>query len=170
MLMRARMWCVFVFVFPLHAQIKDIYTITELLHYLDPAVAPERTLIIFDLDNTVIASEVECGDLLDSPQWLSAMIRQKMEISHLSKMQALEFTLPLHFLLAPYSRMLPVERFTAPIIGLLQETGYKVIALTARSPQYLKTYTSRGLNRIGIDFSKAQIGTGDHILHERFQY
>jgi|GEM_PF-2224165 len=170
MLMRARMWCVFVFVFPLHAQIKDIYTITELLHYLDPAVAPERTLIIFDLDNTVIASEVEAGDMLDSPQWLSAMIRQKMEISHLTKMRALEFTLPLHFLLAPYSRFVPVEQSTVSLICLLQEAGYRIIALTARSPQYLQLYTRQGLCNIGIDFSKACIGTGNYVLHERFQY
>jgi len=93
-----------------------------------------------------------------------------MALSSLTKKQALEFTLPLHFLLAPYVMMSPVEECVVGLIRVLQHAGYKVIALTARSPQHLKTYTCRGLKKIGIDFSKGQIGAEDYIFHERLQY
>jgi hypothetical protein len=163
-------YVLFSMVFPLCADIQSSYAIADVLKYLDPAIKAEKTLIIFDLDNTVVSSSVEPGDLLDSPEWLSTMIRRKMEISHISKKQALEFTLPLHFLLAPYVNMSPVEDCVVGLIDVLQKAGYKVIGLTARLPQHLKISTCQRLDKIGIDFSKGQIGTGDHIFNERLQY
>jgi len=171
MLLISGLFCVlFSMVFPLRADIQSSYAIADVLKYLDPAIKPEKTLIIFDIDNTVISSSVEPGDLLDSPQWLSSMIHRKMEISHLTKKRALEFTLPLHFMLAPYSVMSPVEESVVGLIAVLQQAGYKVIALTARSPYYVKAYTCQGLNKIGIDFSKGRIGNGDYIFNDRVQY
>ncbi len=153
------------------AHMQESYSIVDILKYLNPATHPERMLIVLDLDNMVLINNVEPDDQLGSPQWLGAMIREKMKVSGLTKLQALEYTLPIHFKLVPYVTLTPVEgEITVSFIRLLQQAGYKVIALTARSPEHCKKETLDQLHQMGIDFCKSRIGDRGHIFSDRFEY
>lgn len=170
--MNIRFLCSWVlFVTCAYAAFEDSFSITDIVHHLDPTISAEKTLVVLDLDNMVIASEVAPGDQLGSPQWLGAMIRKKMQLSGVTKLQALEYTLPIHFRLVDYVTLTPVEgERTVRFIRLLQDAGYRVIALTARSPEYCKKETIEQLRRWGIDFNRSKIGSHNYIFDDRFQY
>lgn len=170
--MNIRFLCfLLLFVTCAYAVFEDSFSITDIVHHLDPTISAERTLIVLDLDNMVILSNVEPEDQLGSPQWLGAMIRKKMQRSGVTKLQALEYTLPIHFRLVDHVTLTPVEgEKTVRLIRLLQDAGYRVIALTARSPEYCKKATIEQLNGLGIDFNRSKLGDHNYIFDDRFQY
>lgn len=144
----------------------ESYSITDILDHIDTGINPEDHLIIFDIDNTI----VESIDQLASTQWLDAMIKVKMTQEALSEPEVLECILPLNFLLIKHSMLQAIERSTVTLIKQLQDCRYKVIALTARSPEPLKECTIEHLNKLDIDFSRASIYPHEIIFNPKTHY
>lgn len=150
----------------IQAQITESYIITDVLKHLDPTIAPEETLIIFDIDNTI----AETTNELASPQWFSSMIRLKMKQDNLTKLEAVKQLLPLYYLVMQQATLQPIEKTIVPLIQQLQEQGYKIIGLTARGAGPLKKCTYKQLQNIDINFTRSNIHSTDIIFSDDLQY
>jgi hypothetical protein len=144
----------------------ESYTITDVLKHIDPNTNPKDHLIVFDIDNTL----VESIDQLASTQWFDTMVKMTMERDGISKLEALEKTLPLNFVLIKHSIIRPIEPTTVSVIKELQENAYNVIALTARSPEPLKECTIEHLSRVDINFSRTSIYPNEIVFNPRMHY
>lgn len=149
----------------LGAKIVDSYAITDIIKYLDPTIAPKDTLIVYDLDNTLIESVNEMG----SPQQFSALLRKRMALYGITKEEAIEQTLPLYTLIAQYTPIRPIEDTTVNLINLLQDAGYKSVVLTARTGNNLAATTCKQLSDLHIDFTKSAV-TKKSIKDPSFVY
>lgn len=148
-----------------HTSIVQSYAITDLHNYLNPALKPEDILIVFDIDNTI----AESTNQLASAQWFTAMHKIKEQCG-MTKIEAIKATLPLYSLLVEHCPLQPVEPTTVALIKELQDSGYKVMSLTVRSPEELKTCTVNQLAQIGIDFTRNAIYPKDIIFNHSVQY
>ncbi len=145
----------------------ESYCITDILKHIDTDINPEDHLIVFDIDNTI----VESVDQLASTQWFEAMIQFKMEQESLTEREALERTLPLNSLLIQHSVIQPVQlATTVELIKKLQDNRHKVIALTARSSEPLKSCTIEHLKTVDIDFTRTSIYPQDIVFSLRTHY
>jgi hypothetical protein len=141
------------------------YAITDVRKYLNPALKPADILIVFDIDNTI----AESANQLASAQWFTAMHKIK-ELCGMTKIEAIKATLPLYSLLVEHCPLQPVESTTVALIKELQNTGYKVMSLTVRSPEELKTCTVNQLAQIDIDFTRNPIYPKNIIFNNNVQY
>ena len=121
-------------------KIEDIYT------YLKPDDYNAKTLIIFDIDNTLLKTKSHLG----SDQWFYATVHYH-ENKGMSHQDAINATLPHLLQIMFHSWMLPVEPATVKIVNNLQKRGTTVIALTARSLD-LTYRTIEQLDHVGIHF------------------
>lgn len=145
----------------------ESYCITDILNHIDTTINPEDHLIVFDIDNTI----VESVDQLASTQWFEAMIQFKMKQESLTEHEALERTLPLNTILIQHSVIQPIQRAkTVETIKQLQDNRHKVIALTARSSNPLKTCTIEHLKKVDIDFTRTSIYPQDIMFSQRTHY
>ncbi len=147
------------------ATIVQSYAITDVCNYINHTLKPEEVLIVFDIDNTV----AESVNQLASTQWFTAMHTLKEQCG-MSKMESVQATLPLYFLLAQHCPLQPVEPTTVALIKELQDKKYKVMALTIRTPQELKTYTINHLLDIDINFARNTMYSEDIIFSNNIQY
>jgi len=115
------------------AEIHEIRSMTEILPYID-----EQTLLVFDLDNTVI----EPVQTLGSDQWFQSLLKQAYTVDQ---------AVSLWSQVQPLSQMKAVEAITPEIILSDQLVGLKVMALTAR-PANLAQVTENQLLSIGVSF------------------
>ena len=115
-----------------HAEIKQIQTMTEILPYVTA-----DTLLVFDLDNTVINPIQTLG----SDQWFQ----------YLLKSNSVDQSVAIWSQIQPYTRVEAVEAVTPDLIANAQENGLKVMALTAR-PSTLADTTISQLASVGVDF------------------
>jgi len=154
------------FSFFIDAKIIESNQIADVINYLDPSIAPKDVVIVFDIDNTI----AEPTNQMSSPQWFSAMIRKKMKIAGITKTEAVDALLPLYSAVMEYTQMQPVENITVNFIRLLQNAGYKVMSLTARSPQTLAKRTLTQLRDLNIDFTKSKLYRKNIKFSDGVQY
>jgi FMN phosphatase YigB (HAD superfamily) len=135
--------------FSLSAKIIESNSIADIAKHIT-----KDTLLIFDLDNTIMETKEYSG----SDQWFEALIahfinNEKMEIA-----KALSIVLPKYEKAHKKAEVLPVESCTVTAIDKLQKSGCKVIGLTARGDKCIP-YTFRQLSSIKVDLSRAAIYT-----------
>jgi len=87
-----------------------------------------ETLVIFDIDNTILESINEQG----SPQWVTALIKHAEEIG-MNPEQAYTIIEPILLDVFMKTEVKPVEPEIVSLIAQLQQKNISVIGLTARS-------------------------------------
>lgn len=131
------------------ANVTEIKSMREILPFVD-----SQTLLVFDLDNTVM----EPLQTLGSDQWFKYLLSQGQTLSEaLSVWEEVQ----------KVTAMRPVETITPEIIADEQNLGVQVMALTAR-PADLAETTENQLMSIGVSFQKESpnshgwTGTGEN--------
>ncbi|MBI5346558.1 MAG: DUF2608 domain-containing protein [Chlamydiae bacterium] len=128
--------------FYIQADVFEIRNIKEIQSYL----LEEETLVVLDLDNTVI----EPVQSLGSVQWFCNRIKE-FQNKGFTREKAFELAYPEWFAVQAITKVKPVEKDTAQFIQSLQK-NFKVLALTSRGPDLIFP-TVRQLNSINIDLS-----------------
>lgn len=126
------------------AQIVELDSMGNLQKHLS-----KNTLIVFDLDNTVMHPSQDLG----SDEWFFHRMNSYLN-SGMSRDVAFEKLYGEYFLAQALTEAELVERVTAPLILDLQQKGYAVMALTTRSLNLLYP-TNRQLQSLSVDFSKS---------------
>ncbi len=129
----------------LTAEIKEINDITNVKQY----AKDNSTLVLFDLDNTVLKSKSPWG----RDECFSASLNYLQNKHNISISDAVQIVLP-SYRMAVYNEGINlVEKKVTNVINNLKENGKHVIALTARSTYKLVDTTQKQLNNHGIQFS-----------------
>jgi len=116
-------------------------SIQDVLQY-----AEHDSMVVFDLDNTLVRPEKEVG----SVQWFDHMLKQNIKRG-MGIEDALTELLPLSFEVQNHISLCPVENTTIDVLRELRKREIVTIALTARSDT-LVTRTKVQLQKIDIDF------------------
>lgn len=124
---------------PLDYKIIESNQIKTLTDHVKPG-----TVVILDLDNTVMESQLELG----SDQWFVQLCVQASTFIA-DKTEALAFAIALYHEIQKIVRTQAVEKEVVDIIKSLQASGIPVIAVTARDA-CLEHATVRQLHDIGI--------------------
>lgn len=122
----------------------EIKAIAQVENYVD-----EKTLVVYDLDNTVYRPV----QLIGRDEWFEAHLKRE-QLGTRDFKQALATTLEVYDKVHEISQVIPVEENLADIISIMQAKN-DVIALTARGGN-LATATIRQLNSINVDFNKGK--------------
>lgn len=125
---------------PAGATVVPIQEMRSIGRYL----APGRTLVVFDFDNTII----EAAQTLGSDQWFDKTI-EGLVARGLDKDMATQRAIQLWTRVQLRTQVRPVERVTPAIIRALQLKGYAVLGLTAR-PESVREVTVRQLASVGV--------------------
>lgn len=144
--------CIFILALLLHiafshaTEIIHTNTIDSVLEHVERMT----DLMVFDLDETLIT--LDHGE-----HWLAALCKEKKvnfdAVKDYYIWQAMQDE---HRLL---------EEHTAQVIAQLQQQGYNVIALTARSSHKFIEHTAQQLAKLGIDFSRSVIAQRDVTIN-----
>jgi hypothetical protein len=133
------------------AEVREALTMQEALKGAD-----KDTLVIFDLDNTVMMPPQTLG----GEEWFDYFVKLRIEefqknghSAEQSKDKAIEQGANEWVKFHLNARVVPVEKETPSLINDLQNRGIQTMALTAR-PTELKDSTASQLKSIGIEFSK----------------
>lgn len=126
------------FLFP---QIFEIKNISEIEKYIT-----KDSLVIFDLDNTII----EPAQVLGSDQWFCYQLK---EYEKESKSQALKKTLNKWFDIQYLTKAKLVEDKALYLINKIQKEGILLMALTTRN-EAIASAAIRQLDSLGINFQK----------------
>lgn len=110
--------------------------------------ADKDTLLIFDLDNTIM----EPAQMLGSVQWYYYLIKKYID-QGMEKKEAADKVTSTWIRIQEVTQMQPVESATPSLIKKAQEGGIKAMALTARPTTLAKT-TIKQLQSIGVDFTR----------------
>ena len=127
-----------------HAAIETIDNFQSLHSFVIPG---EKTLIVFDIDNTLATPAQSIG----SDEWLSYQIKTKMA-EGLSNIAALYLTLPLCYVVQFSTPMVLTDQYIPTLCDWFTSNNIFSIALTARS-LYLADRTIEQLQNIGISFN-----------------
>lgn len=144
-------------IFNLTAEIIQTNEISDILQYAKPS-----TLIIFDLDNTLM----EPVQTLGSDQWFNNQIKY-YEGKGYSKKEALDNALKEWTAIQNITKVKTVQPHTASVVEQLQNEGYTVIGLTARGLG-LSHRTVEQLNTLAIDLNRNS-PTHDEIFFQNGQ-
>lgn len=138
--------------FSLSARIIETSQMEEILSYIEPE---ESTLVLFDIDGTLIDSEVS----LNSGKWISFYWKLAPKVERdLSLLECLMWYVNRHI------PVKPVDPKTPQLIQNLQsKENVLALALTARnySSEFNDNITAQQIGSIGIDFSTHVSGTFD---------
>ncbi len=136
----------------LNARIIQTDSILSTLSYiLDDHYKNHQKLIIFDLDETILAPNTQIG----STQWLDFIIEKKIRDEGLSEEQAKTCAHQLCDAILETLSLQTVEECTPTLISELQKANIPTIALTAR-PKKLQFSTEQQLSKVQIDFSQSK--------------
>jgi hypothetical protein len=124
----------------LNATILEIATIQDVVQHVE-----EGTLVVFDIDNTLL----ECSQSLGSDQWFCSQL-QALKEQGWKHQQALDHVLAIWTDIQHRTALRPVEAHTAKVVNSLQQAGYPLIALTTRSSNVAEA-TKKNLYASGID-------------------
>lgn len=111
----------------------------------------KRILVVFDIDNTLMAMEQGLG----SDQWYDW--QSKLQLSDPCDARLVSDRLAVQGALYYISAMRPTQEDAAQLVRGLQESGLKVIALTSRGPDF-RLATFRELRRNSYSFYASAIG------------
>jgi len=129
---------------PCHAEIREIKTLSEIL----PSITPD-TLLVFDLDNTLIVPDGDLG----SDHWFYFLLRKYQEIDHLSADAAEDRAMEVWNRVQSGLAVHTVEAGTADLIRKQQDRGIVTIGLTARTPDIADT-TLTQLHGASVDLGR----------------
>jgi len=129
--------------------ILETETLADIHGYLE-----EKTLVIFDIDNTLIAPI----GILGSDQWAWARVKE-LKAKGLSEKEAFHQTMEEWRQLHANMKMQTLEKDTAALVQNLQALNYPLIALTTRTPEDA-SLTRRELVQVGIDLKRTAIADG----------
>ncbi len=111
----------------------------------------QRVLVVFDIDNTLMAMEQGLG----SDQWYDW--QSKLQLSDPCDARLVSDRLAVQGALFYVSAMRPTQEDAAQLVQGLQNDGLKVIALTSRGPDF-RLATFRELRRNSYSFHDSAIG------------
>jgi hypothetical protein len=111
----------------------------------------ERVLVVFDIDNTLMAMEQGLG----SDQWYDW--QSKLQLADPCDARLVGDRLAVQGALFYVSAMRPTQADAAQLVQRLQDDGLNVIALTSRGPDF-QLATFRELRRNGFSFYESAIG------------
>jgi phosphoserine phosphatase len=123
-----------------------------LSYLLQDSCKNRNKLVIFDIDDTLIAPTAESN----STRWVEYMAKKIMVEENIPFDQAWQQAGDLNDSILETLLLKPVEEITPALIKALQQAGIPVIALTAR-PKRSISRTQLQLQMIGIDFSLSQV-------------
>ena len=121
----------------------ELQLVAELALDLAKKYGGERVLVALDIDNTLLAMEQDLG----SDQWF--YWQQDLEQQNPCSPQLVNGRLEVQGALYYASAMRPTQPNAAQQVRRMQDAGLKVIALTARAPEY-RLATFRELRRNGF--------------------
>jgi hypothetical protein len=121
----------------------ELQLVAELALDLAKKYGGERVLVALDIDNTLLAMEQDLG----SDQWY--YWQQDLEAQNPCSAQLVNGRLEVQGALYYASAMRPTQPDAAQQVRRMQDAGLKVIALTARAPEY-RLSTFRELRRNGF--------------------
>ncbi len=130
----------------LFAEIRQSHTTQEVLQWVVQYDTAD-TLVIFDIDNTILAPTQALG----SDMWFYAYLHELRE--KMDKQEALHHAVSLLHQIYERTQVKLIEENTPAVIETLQRNGHSVIALTTRSRQ-MADCTIRHLHSLGIDMTK----------------
>jgi len=113
----------------------------------------KRVLVVFDIDNTLMAMEQGLG----SDQWYDW--QSKLQLADPCDARLVSDRLAVQGALYYISAMRPTQPDAAQLVQRLQDEGLNVIALTSRGPAF-RLATFRELRRNGYSFYESAIGPG----------
>ena len=129
-------------------EIIESTTMKDLEKYVD-----KNTLLIFDLDNTIVAP----AQTLGSDQWFEYNVK-KYESRGLEKRAATDKSIEDWSRVQNATAIKPVESVTPELIIRFQNSGIKTMGLTARPPELAET-TLRQLSTIGVNLNRNSVLT-----------
>lgn len=141
----SKLFIILTFIFQsfLFSEIIEIQSIHEVLPYIDP-----QTLVVFDIDNTLISTKQMAGGDVWFHYSLDKYASQGFGIN-----EAVAKTLPDYMQLQHASEVVAVEDETPHLIHLLQKKGVFTLGLTGRSTE-LAYRTFAQLASVGIHLGK----------------
>lgn len=139
------------------AEIYEVSKLEEVYDYLS-AECDRDTLIVFDIDNTLIEPVQELG----TDQWFYHRIEDYIEAGHDAR-TALNRALREWVAIMNVTKIRLCEESAEAIVNDLQKQGYPVIGLTTRGLG-LSTLTIEQLQEVGIDLSLAAPYEGDLLI------
>lgn len=131
---------------PLIANIFEHHSLKDIHAYIDQSDHHEKTLFIFDLDNTLVRYKTALGN----DEWFSFTLSKLTEKGY-SHLQALELLLPLYFKMAHHLELEILDEYIIELLAYLHEHNIPTIALTSRSLPIAQR-TLDELQRLGINF------------------
>lgn len=117
----------------------------------------EETLVITDIDNTLIKPTTQLGSVF----WGESIIEELM-YKGINPVQAQEIQNVFWKTVQPKLSVCPVDTKAPGIIQSIKEDSIAVIGLTARSIDE-SVYTQNQLKTVGIDFSKSVFSSEDQL-------
>lgn len=141
--------------FSTFAEIRETSSMNDITSLLTPG-----TIIIFDLDNTVL----EAQQTLGTDQFFSFLVK-KAESNGLSNAAAKDWALEQSFSIQPLTEVRAVEKVTPHLIEQLQRENYTIFALTAR-PVAWAMGTLGQVSSLGINFSLTAPQASDTFLKQ----
>lgn len=130
-------------IFSLPALIVETNSIESVKTHADP-----NTLILFDIDNTLIEPVQELG----TDQWFEHRIMEYKALG-LPSGEAKEKALSEYVAIHSITKVKPVEKITPSFIAQLQQEGYVCMGLTSRGLS-LATRTVEQLKSVGIELTQ----------------
>lgn len=147
---------IFVLCFNLnYALITESDHLATILDYIDPT---KKTLVIFDIDNTLGHPAEELG----SDEWFYDKVEQKKN-EGFDELTAVYYILPQLFYVQFNIALEPTEKNIPDLIASLINQGIAVMALSTRSLPIVEC-TLEQLHNIGINFFMPDIDPSDRIL------
>ena len=141
----------------------DLGMVTDMALQLADSHGNERVLVVFDIDNTLLAMEQDLG----SDQWYYWQKDLQMEDPCSAMLVDNRFAAQGALFFA--GAMRPTQADGPEQVRRLQDAGVKVIAVTSRGPEY-RLQTFRELRRNGISFWSSalppQHGYPDNFIPE----
>lgn len=134
-------------------QHKEIYSYIQNLMIKNPKLKPREVLIVYDIDNTVLAMDHNFG----SDQWFNWQKEELAAQSSLSVAKNFQELISIQYQIFSISKMHLTETVLSPLISNLQSSNFRVMALTSRGPG-IRNVTERELASVKIDFTTTAPG------------
>ncbi len=125
-------------------EIREINQMSEI-----KAEITQDTLVVFDIDNTLLSPKQRLG----TDQWYESLLRDNIK-NGMSEDAAIQHAIQLWINVQKKTDVRPIETSTPALVRELQAKGIRVMALTAR-PTDLAEVSLRQLKSLGIDFKKS---------------
>lgn len=133
-----------------HQSKLSILDTTTIESVLENISTPE-TLVIFDVDNTLVTPGRELG----SDAWISWMARQQMEQGK-NATDAIKNLFALFSHVHDHIDVYPVEQKTSSVLQALKGQAINTITLTGR-PHFMVDRTNTQLNMLGYEFNIPEV-------------